>query len=124
MKRLFHSLFIYKIFFKNNLKVRRKMYHKNIFFTKELSFCQKLRFSSPYIMETRCRRPYLFQSMNSSRSNNLSLKYYKRLHHQTGKIWGLKYLSLRLNSFQHYMHMFFFKDFRAVAYKINKNCKS
>ena len=40
---------------------------------KELSLCPKLCFSKPYIFQ--CRRPQIFQTMNSIRSNNVSLKY-------------------------------------------------
>ena len=38
--------------------------------TKEL----RLRFSNPDISATQCCRPWLFQTMNSNRSDNLSLK--------------------------------------------------
>ena len=31
----------------------------------------------PYILATRCRRPLMFQTMNSVRSNSLSLKYHR-----------------------------------------------
>ena len=40
---------------------------------KELSFCHTLYFSN--IFTTQCRRPLIFQTMNSVRPNNLSLKY-------------------------------------------------
>ena len=30
---------------------------------------------NPYIAATQCRRPLIFQTMNSAKSNNLSLKY-------------------------------------------------
>ena len=43
--------------------------------TKELSFCNKLWFSNPYIFPTRCFSPLIFQTMNSIRSNILTLKY-------------------------------------------------
>ena len=42
---------------------------------KELSFCHKLWFSNPYISASLCRRPLIFQNMNSVRTNNPSLKY-------------------------------------------------
>ena len=42
---------------------------------KELSLCNKLGMSDSYIFATLCRRPQIFQTMNSVRSNNLSLKY-------------------------------------------------
>ena len=42
---------------------------------KELSLCHKLKFSNPNIFATQCRRPYIFQTMNSVRLNNVSLKY-------------------------------------------------
>ena len=41
--------------------------------SKELSFSQDLWFSNTNIFATQCRRP-LFQTINSIRSNNLSLK--------------------------------------------------
>ena len=40
-----------------------------------LSSCFKLCFSNPYIFSTQCRKPLMFQTMNSVWSNNLSLKY-------------------------------------------------
>ena len=43
--------------------------------TKELSFCHKLRFSTSYKLATRFPRPLIFQTINSVRSNSLSLKY-------------------------------------------------
>ena len=30
---------------------------------------------NPYIFATKCRRPWIFQTMNSVRANNLSLKF-------------------------------------------------
>ena len=44
-------------------------------FIKELSLCQKLFFSKPYIFATQRWRSWIFQTMNSVRSNNISLKY-------------------------------------------------
>ena len=49
-------------------------YHRSVV-RKELSLCHKLRFSNPVICTTQSRRPLIFQTMNSVRSNNLSLKY-------------------------------------------------
>ena len=40
-----------------------------------MSLCHKLRFSNTYIFVTQCRRPQIFQTMNSVRSNSLSMKY-------------------------------------------------
>ena len=48
---------------------------KNWFSWKELSFCHKLWFSNFNIVATQCGRPLIFQTMNSVRSNNVSLKY-------------------------------------------------
>ena len=45
------------------------------FDVKELSFCHKLWFSNFNIVATQCHRPLIFQTMNASRSNNVSLKY-------------------------------------------------
>ena len=42
---------------------------------KELSFCNKLWFSNFNIVATQCRRPLIFQTMNSVRLSNVSLKY-------------------------------------------------
>ena len=44
-------------------------------FSKEWSLCNKLWFSHPYIFATQCRRPEIFQNMNSVRLNSLSLEY-------------------------------------------------
>ena len=41
---------------------------------KELSFCHKLRLFHSNILATLCRRPYIFQTVNS---NNISLKYWR-----------------------------------------------
>ena len=59
---------------------------------KKLSFCHKLEFSNIYIFATQCRRPLIFQTMNSVRSNNLSLKnqWYTPSGHQVEKIFGLE----------------------------------
>ena len=40
-----------------------------------MSFCHKLRFSHYYNLATRFPRPLIFQTINSARSNSLSLKY-------------------------------------------------
>ena len=42
---------------------------------KELSFCHKLWFSNFNIVETQCRRPLIFQTMNAVRSYTVSLNY-------------------------------------------------
>ena len=44
---------------------------------KELSLCHKLGFLNFNFFKTKCRRPQIFQTMNSGRSNNVSLKYEK-----------------------------------------------
>ncbi len=45
-------------------------------YIKELSLCHKLRFSYPFIFPTECpSRPLIFKTMNSIRSDNLSMKY-------------------------------------------------
>ena len=43
--------------------------------SKELSLWHKLWFYNLYNFATQCRRPKIFQTMNSVRSDNLSLKY-------------------------------------------------
>ena len=45
----------------------RAKFTKNLF-VKELSFCHKLYFSNLYIFATQCRRPLIFQTMNSVKS--------------------------------------------------------
>ena len=42
---------------------------------KELSLCHKLWFYNPYIFSTQSCKPLIFQTINSVRSINLSLKY-------------------------------------------------
>ena len=42
---------------------------------KEFSLCHKLWFSNFFIFATQCRRPLIFQTINSARVYNLSLKY-------------------------------------------------
>ena len=42
--------------------------------SKELSLCNKLWCSNPYIFSIQCSRPYIFQTMNYAISNP-SLKY-------------------------------------------------
>ena len=39
----------------------------------KIEFCNKLWFSFPYIFTTQCCKPYIFQTMNSVRINNLNL---------------------------------------------------
>ena len=41
---------------------------------------------NPYIFPTRCRRPLIFQTTNSVRSNSLYLRNIKVLHHHIAKI--------------------------------------
>ena len=48
---------------------------KLIILWKELSFCHKLWFSNSYNLTTRFPRPLIFQTINSVRTNSLSLKY-------------------------------------------------
>ena len=50
-------------------KVVPEMLHKGI------EFLSQTLFSNLYIFATQCRRPLIFQTMNSVRPNNLSLKY-------------------------------------------------
>ena len=42
---------------------------------KKLIFCHKLKLSNPYIFATQYRRFFIFQTKNSVRLYNLSLKY-------------------------------------------------
>ena len=42
---------------------------------KGIEFCHKLWFSNFNILETQCRRPLIFQTMNAVRLKNGSLKY-------------------------------------------------
>ena len=57
--------------FQNSNKILQK------FSEKELSLFHKLYFSKSYIFGFQCRRPQIFQTMNSVRSNNVSLKYHR-----------------------------------------------
>ena len=64
---------LYKLNIENLTVMSRLKVVKQIH--KSLSLCHKLKFSNPYIFETQCRRPSIFQTMNSGRSNDLSLKH-------------------------------------------------
>jgi len=68
--------------------------------TKELSLCHKLWFSNTYIFAIQWCRPQIFQTINSVRSNNQSLKYL-RFTVSGFKDIGIRKFSLlqRLNSF-------------------------
>ena len=57
--------------------------------TKELSHCHKLWFSNLYIFVIKCRRPLIFQTMNSVRWKNQSLKY-QRFPPTGGKNVGIR----------------------------------
>ena len=64
------------IYFKTKLELTSSVYFVMIWTstTKELSLCHQLWFSNPYIFAAHCRRPQLFQTFNSVRSNTLNLK--------------------------------------------------
>ena len=49
----------------NNTKIWRK----------DLSLCNKLWYSNPFINATQSRKPLIFQTIDCVRSNNQSLKY-------------------------------------------------
>ena len=65
---------------------------------KELSLCHKLWFSNPYIFETQCLRPNIFQTKYTVRSNNLSLKYQRFTPSGSKDIGDLKFLVCDKNS--------------------------
>ena len=69
-----------------------------------MSLCNKLWFSNPYIFATQCRRPQIFQTMNSVRSNNISLKY------QSFTLSGCIYIGIRKVRFVA-KHQFLLKHF-------------
>ena len=60
---------------------------------KKLSLCHELRFSSPYIFATQCRRTYIFQTMNYVRSKDIDLKY------QKFTLSGCKDIGVRISEF-------------------------
>ena len=60
---------------------------------KESSLCNKLRFSNPYIFRFQCRKPLIFKTMTSVRSNNISLKY------QRFMTLGFKDIGIRRSEF-------------------------
>ena len=76
---------------------------------KEMSFCHKL--FPPYILATLCRRPMIIQTINSVRSNSLSLKYYRFIPS------GCKDIGIRKFDFAH----LFCRLFRAHGFS---NCVS
>ena len=47
----------------------------NMFSQRNWVFAKKLWFSSPFIVQTKCRRPWIFQTMNYVSSTNPSLNY-------------------------------------------------
>ena len=55
----------------------------------ELSLCHKLGFSNSYIFAKQCRRPKIFQTVNSVRSNDVSLTC------QRCTPWGCKDIGIR-----------------------------
>ena len=57
------------VFFENLMK------HKCNMKTKELTLCNKLWFSNPYIFGLQRRKPLKFQNMTFVRSKSISLKY-------------------------------------------------
>ncbi len=63
-----------RLIFGKMFRIKKSVSKNNI---KELSFCYKLKLSNPYIFVSQCRRPLIFQTMNSVRSNNLNFKYQK-----------------------------------------------
>ena len=94
---------------------------KGLYKIKELSLCHKLRVSNLSIFVTKGHRPQLFQTMNSVRSNNLSLKYQRFTITSSGsKDIGVRKLSLwqRLNSFDIIIN-FMFAFYTVVGAFIN-----
>ena len=68
---------LYKIICEMLKKIQKVVFSKEktpIFLINELSLCHKLWFFY-HIFGSKCCRPYIFQTMNSVRSNNLNLKY-------------------------------------------------
>ena len=76
-ERNFAIYFCITIFVKIKWPIKSfpKMYNLSNLSLKELSFCHKLRFSNSYNLATRFPRPLIFPTINSGRSNSLSLKY-------------------------------------------------
>ena len=68
-RHIIHICILYLIK-KNN--INKKQEKKEL---KEMSLCHKLCFSNLYVFATRCRRPSLFQTMNSVREKNLNLNH-------------------------------------------------
>ena len=59
------------------LIVLDNLFQLNRWSPKELRLCHKLWFSNPYIITTKCRRPFIFQTVNYVKPNNWSLKFHK-----------------------------------------------
>ena len=57
-----------EIFLKEYFKIK-------VFPIKNMSFCHKHKFIYHYIFAIKCRRPLIFETVNSVKSNGLSLKY-------------------------------------------------
>ena len=59
-------------------KILHKVWKANIYLTQHsraMSYCHKLGILNSFILSTICHRTLLFQTMNSARSNTLSLIY-------------------------------------------------
>ena len=69
-------------------------------FQTELSLCHKLWFFNPCIISIRCCRRLIFQTINSVRSNSLSLKYQRLTPSGYRDIRIIKFKWRKLNSFQ------------------------
>ena len=87
--------------------------------TLSLCNCNKLRFSNPY---TLARRPLIFQTMNSVRSNNLSLNY-QRLTPLGCKDKGIRtFFGVNSLSVSTFKIRFKLKFTGVLTFNINLNC--
>ena len=94
--------------------------HTVTFSAKELSFCHKLWFSNSYNLATHSLTPFIFRTINSVRSNSLSLKYH-RFTPSGCKDIGIRKFEFVANSFLQKIHFLRFKFFLNV--NILKHCR-
>ena len=86
-----------------------------IFYQKELSLCNNHWFSNPYIFRFQCRRPLIFQTICSVRSNNIGLNYQRFIR------LGFKEIKIRKSEFVAKNQKFFLVPFSSFSLLVQNN---
>ena len=117
---------IYKQSWNRNIRFRtnnKKVYTILLMFTKqELSSCHKFCISNHYLIFTpQFRRPLIFQTFNSDRFNNLSLKYKQGIHHRVTKICRYEnFIWWQILSFFEIVYWGLLWSYYPTLYRINR----